>query len=102
MHVATCQIKLGLEGVRSLKEKRRILKSIISRLSNEFNIAVAEVDLNDVWQSTVLGVAAVGNDSRLLHAVMENVVGWIERNRPDLILTDYKIEFRWILAQYGY
>ena len=63
MHVATCQIKLGLDGVRSLKEKRRILKSIIGRLSNEFNIAIAEVGLNDVWKSGVLGLAAVGNDA---------------------------------------
>ena len=94
MHVATCQIKLGLEGVRSLKEKRRIIKSITSRLSNEFNIAIAEVELNDVWQSAVLGIAAVGNDSRLLHGVMENVVSWIERNRPDIYLADYTIEFR--------
>ena len=94
MHVATCQIKLGLAGVRSLKEKRRILKSISARISNEFNVAIAEVGLNDVWQSALLGVASVGIDARLLHRVMENVVDWIERNRPDLILTDYKIEFR--------
>ena len=94
MHVATCQIKLVLAGVRSLKEKRRILKSISARISNEFNVAIAEVGLNDVWQSALLGVASVGNDARLLHRVMENVVDWIERNRPDLILTDYKIEFR--------
>lgn len=94
MHVATCQIKLGLDGVRSLKEKRRIIKSMISRLSNEFNIAIAEVDLNDVWQSSVLGVATVGNDRRVLNSVMENVVSWIERNRPDVYLADYSIEFR--------
>lgn len=94
MHVATCQIKLGLDGVRSLKEKRRIIKSIISRLSNEFNIAIAEVDLNDVWQSAVIGVAAVGNDTRVLHSVMENIVSWIERNRPDVVLANYTIEFR--------
>lgn len=94
MHVATCQIKLGLEGVQSLKEKRRIIKSIISRLSNEFNIAIAEVDLNDVWQSAMIGVATVGNDTRVLHSVMENIISWIERNRPDVILVNYTIEFR--------
>lgn len=94
MHVATCQIKLGLDGVRSLKEKRRILKSIIGRLSNEFNIAIAEVGLNDVWQSSLIGMAAVGNDAGTLHAVMENVVAWIERNRPDVYIVEYGIEFR--------
>ncbi|MEM8861255.1 MAG: DUF503 domain-containing protein [Chloroflexota bacterium] len=93
MHVATCQIELGLDGVRSLKEKRRILKSIISRLKNEFNIAIAEIDRNDVWQSAVIGVAAVGNDAGLLHAVMENVVAWIER-KGDVYVAQYGIEFR--------
>ena len=94
MHVATCQIQLGLDGVGSLKEKRRIVKSITSRLSNEFNIAVAEVDLNDVWQSAVIGVAAVGNDAGLLHSVMEGVVDWIDRNRVNAYVVDYGIEFR--------
>ena len=77
-----------------VSESQIILDEIQNVLSNEFNIAIAEVDLNDVWQSAVLGVAAVGNDSRLLHGVMENVVGWIERNRPDVYLADYTIEFR--------
>lgn len=94
MHVATCQIQLSLGGVQSLKDKRRIVKSVIKRLSNEFNIAIAEIDHLDVWHSTVIGVAAVGNTASILHSVMENIISWLERNRPDLELIDYRVEFR--------
>lgn len=94
MHVVTCRIQLSLEGIQSLKDKRRIVKSVTKRLSNEFNIAVAEVDHHDVWYSTVLGVAAVGNNGPILNGVMENVLSWLERNRPDLEIVDSLIEFR--------
>ena len=47
----------------------------------------------DVWQTAVLGVAAVGNDRRFLHSVLEKVVAWIENNRPDLVIADYTTEF---------
>jgi len=66
---------------------------MISRLKNEFNIAIAEVGRNDVWQSAVIGIAAVGNDAGVLHAVMENVVAWIER-KGDVYVANYGIEFR--------
>ncbi|MEM7797838.1 MAG: DUF503 domain-containing protein [Chloroflexota bacterium] len=94
MHVATCQIQLSLEGIESIKDKRRIIKSVTKRLSNEFNIAIAEVDHQDVWYSTVIGVAAVGNSAPVLNGVLENVISWLERNRPDLELVQYHVEFR--------
>lgn len=94
MNVATCTIQLGLDGVSSLKEKRRILKSVIARLSNQFNISVAEVDYHDVWQSAVIGLAAVGNDNGRLHSQMEKAVAYIERNRFDCYIVEYQIEFR--------
>lgn len=92
--VATCLITLELPGVASLKEKRRILKSILARMRREFNIAAAEVDYQDVWQSAAIGLAAVGNDGRYLHSVLEKSVGWLETNRPDVPIVDYRIEFR--------
>ena len=94
MIVATCVIKLQLDGVSSLKEKRRILKSVLKRLTNQFNVAAAEVDAHDVWQTAVIGLAAVGNDSAYLHGLMEKAVGWIETQRPDVPIADYSIEFR--------
>lgn len=94
MKVITCTIELGLGGISSLKDKRRILKSVLARLSNQFNISVAEVDYHDVWQSAVIGIAAVGNDTGHLHSLMEKAVGWIERNRLDVYIVQYNIEFR--------
>jgi uncharacterized protein YlxP (DUF503 family) len=94
MVVATCTLTLELDGVRSLKEKRSILKSIIARLRQEFNLSVAEVDSLDVWGTAVLGLAAVGNDGRYLHSLLEKSVDWIESNRPDAPVYGYRIEFR--------
>lgn len=94
MLIATCQIELSLGGVSSLKEKRRIIKSVVARLSNQFNIAVAEIDHHEVWQSAALGIAAVGNDHGYLQSALETVVAWIEGNRPDVLIVAYRIDFR--------
>lgn len=94
MLVATCVITLQLDGVHSLKEKRRILKSILARLQREYKLAAAEVDAQDVWQTAVIGLAIVGNDQGHLHSVLEKAVGWINTHRPDVPIADYTIEFR--------
>ena len=94
MLVATCTIKLRLEGVYSLKEKRRILKSVLARLPKHFNLAVAEVDCHDIWQTAVIALVTVGNDKGYLHGLLEKAVAWIERERPDVPIDDYWIEFR--------
>ena len=93
MHVATCVIKLHLDGVYSLKEKRRIVKSIQSRLSNQFNMATAEIDHQDVWHTAVIGLVTIGNDAAYLHGLLEKAIRWIEANRPDVPIDDYAIEF---------
>ncbi|MDX1412901.1 MAG: DUF503 domain-containing protein [Candidatus Promineifilaceae bacterium] len=94
MHIATCEIKLHLEGVYSLKEKRRILKFILKRLSNQFNVATAEIDHHDVWQSSVIGLVTIGNDAAYLHGLLEKAVAWIETTRPDVPIDEYSIRFR--------
>jgi len=94
VHIATCIIELNLTGVRSLKEKRRIVKSILSRLPRQFNVAVAEIDKNDIWQTAVIGLVTMGNDSAYLHGLLEKSVAWIERTRPDAPVDAYAIEFR--------
>lgn len=94
MIVATCIITLQLEDVASLKEKRQILKSVLARLKNQFNVAAAEVDCQDVWQTAVIGLAAVGNDSAYLHGLLEKAVDWLEAQRPDVPIAEYHIEFR--------
>ena len=92
MLVATCVIKLELDGVLSLKEKRQIVKSILARLPHHFNVAVAEVDAQDVWQTAVIGLATVGTDAAYLHGLLEKAVAWIEHSRPDVPIGTYEIE----------
>lgn len=94
MQVGTCLITLQLYGVNSLKEKRRLVKPIISRLPKEFNISAAEIDYNDVWRTSVIGLAVVGNDAGYLHAKLEKAVAWIEQQRLDASIEHYSIEFR--------
>jgi uncharacterized protein YlxP (DUF503 family) len=92
MIVGTCQIELDLPGIGSLKQKRSCLKSLIAQLHKRFRVAAAEVDLHDVWQSSTLGVAAVSTNVVHAEQILENVVRWIEDNRPDMMVVDYHIE----------
>lgn len=92
MVIGTCTIKLYLPTVHSLKEKRSIVKSVTTRVSREFNVSIAEVDCQDVWQTALLGVATVSNDAAYAHGVLERVVQWIEANRPDVEVLDITVE----------
>jgi uncharacterized protein len=92
MHVGLCTIDLQLPGNGSLKGKRSVLKSIITRVSREFNVSIAEVDAQDTWQRAVLGVACVSVSASYAHGQLERVVQWIEATRPDVVLLTYEIE----------
>jgi uncharacterized protein YlxP (DUF503 family) len=92
MHIGLCTIELQLPGNGSLKGKRSVLKSIITRVSREFNVSIAEVDAQDTWQRAVLGVACVSTSASYAHGQLERVVQWIETHRPDTVLLDYQIE----------
>ena len=94
MQIASCTITLQLYGINSLKRKRQILKSILTRLSRQFNVATAEIDHHDIWQTAVIALVSVGNDSAYLHGLMEKAIAWLEENRPDLVIQQYNIEFR--------
>jgi uncharacterized protein YlxP (DUF503 family) len=92
MIVGACQIELDLPGISSLKQKRSCLKSLIAQLHKRFHVAAAEVDLHDVWQSSTLGVVTVSTSAVHARQVLENVVRWIEDNRPDMMVVDYNVE----------
>lgn len=92
MIVATCVLTLQLDGVRSLKEKRRIVKSVTARLRQQFNVTVAEVDHHDVWQTAVIALATVGTDAAYQHGLLQKAVNWLEEQRPDVPIYDYSIE----------
>jgi uncharacterized protein YlxP (DUF503 family) len=93
MQVATCVITLQLYGIDSLKGKRRILKSILVRLPQQFNVAAAETDCQDAWSTAVIGLVTVGNDAAYLHGLLEKAVAWVATQYGEAVLADYSIEF---------
>ena len=76
MIVGTLKLRFVLRESHSLKDKRRVIKSLKDTLSNKFNISVAETDEQDVWQTAVLGVAAVGTDTPFVQSVLTQVVNY--------------------------
>ncbi|GAB4205208.1 MAG: DUF503 domain-containing protein [Roseiflexaceae bacterium] len=92
MIVGSCRITLYLPGVHSLKEKRSIVKSVLMRLRNEFNVATAEVDAQDNHQRAVLGVVCVSASGDYAEGLLDAVIRWIEEHRPDAPVIDYDIE----------
>ena len=92
MIIGACTITLHLPGIRSLKEKRSIVKSVLARLRHEFNVSTAEVAAQDAHGRAVLGVACVSASSNYARGQLEAVVRWIEQERPDVPVIDYEIE----------
>jgi uncharacterized protein YlxP (DUF503 family) len=66
-------ITFRLHDCRSLKGKRKVVKSIIMQLRNNFNISVSEVGSNDVYQRAEIGFALVGNNKRVINAKIDKV-----------------------------
>jgi len=89
MIIGLLQVDLYLPSVHSLKNKRQILKSIITKVRNKFNVSISETDNNDLWQRATLSVCIVTNEAGFAHQVMEKVMGEIGRNYGCEIL-DYK------------
>ena len=92
MNVGVCQIKLRLPENLSLKGKRRVLKSITTRVGSKFNVSVAEVDDQNLWQLATLGICCVSNNKRYTNEVLSKVVDFILNGRFDVEILNYEIE----------
>ena len=92
MHVSVCQIQLRLPENHSLKGKRQVIKSIVTRLKNKFNVSVAEIDDQDLWQLATLGMACVSNHRRHADETLANVVKFVVQNYPDVEVLSSHIE----------
>ena len=78
MVVGNMKIELFLHDNHSLKGKRKIVKSIVGKAKNKFNISIAEVGSNDKWQKIELGISTVGNDRRHINSSLNNVLSFID------------------------
>lgn len=92
MIIETLEIRLYASWVHSLKEKRMIVKSLIAKIRNQFNVSVAEVEDQDVHQSIVLGLACVAGNTALADSIMDHVLTFIENNtEAEIILVRREI-----------
>ena len=89
--VALGLVELHLGEVDSLKGKRHVLRGLKEKVKNRFNVSVAEVDHEDLWQRATLAVACVSNDARLANEVVSKAVNFIE-SRLDGEVIDVRVE----------
>jgi len=91
MVVGVCRIELRIPNGASLKGKRQVLKSLKDRIKNRFNVSIAEVDDQDLWQKAVLGVACVSNEQFHVKQIINQVISVI-RGVPTIELLQCDIE----------
>lgn len=76
--VGTLKLSLYVHSSQSLKEKRKVVKSIVAKVHKKFNVSIAEVGSNDKWQMVELGIGAVGNDRRFVNSVLDNILSFLD------------------------
>lgn len=91
MTVGIARVTFRLHGNDSLKEKRRVVKSLIDKSRHRFNVSVAEVADQDVHQKAVIGVAVIGSDGRVLNSLLDRIIDFMD-SLGLAELTDREIE----------
>jgi uncharacterized protein YlxP (DUF503 family) len=71
MVVGVLRLTLHIEGAASLKDKRQVVRKVVDRLRSRFNVSVAEVGDNDIWQRARIGISAVANDHSFVNEVLD-------------------------------
>ena len=92
MHIGACVVTLHLEASRSLKDKRQVIRSLMERTRRTFNVAIAEIEEQDAWQTAVLGLAVVSNEAGHAERQIERILESIEETRRDAEIVDRQIE----------
>lgn len=91
MRVGTAKIQVRIIDAQSLKQKRGILQSIIVRTRNKFNVAIAEIGDQNLWQSSEIGIAVVSSSSKHLDQQLQKVILFFERE-PSLEVVEIYTE----------
>jgi uncharacterized protein YlxP (DUF503 family) len=89
--VGLCTVELFIADSQSLKDKRQVLLSLKDRLQQKFNLSIAEVDGQDLWQKAVLALACVANDGRYVNQVLEQALNLI-RSNPAVEIVQSRVE----------
>lgn len=80
MIIGTAKLKLYAPWVHSLKEKRMVVKPIVTRVKNKFNVSIAEIDAQNLHQTIVLGIACVADSVRLGDSILDAVIAFVEES----------------------
>lgn len=91
MFVGLLSVELYLPEAYSLKSKRFILRSLKDRIRNKFNVSIAEVDCLDLWQRSVIGIACVGNEVKIINQTLDKILSLIH-DTATIDLIESKIE----------
>lgn len=78
MLVGTLLVEVHIPGSTSLKEKRQVVKSIVQRVQNRFNVSIAELNNEDLWQRATIGVAMVGDNQEHIQRKLQLVVNFMD------------------------
>jgi uncharacterized protein YlxP (DUF503 family) len=92
MVVGVLQMRILVRDAMSLKDKRRVVRSLRDRIRNDFNVSVSEVDALDLRQTAILGVALATNDRVFADQVLAKVVDAVRRSAGEAELVDYEVE----------
>lgn len=92
MVVGVARVVLHIPGAQSLKDKRQVMKSLLSQVQREFSIAAAEVERQDQWQIGVIGLSYVSTSASHADEVLARSVRYLETRRGDAELLEYETE----------
>lgn len=92
MIVGVARIALELPGAHSLKEKRSVVKSLLARLQNRFNVSAAEVEAQDTWGIAVIGIACTSTSARHADEMLASAVRFVEQNGAEYYVSDVQTE----------
>jgi uncharacterized protein YlxP (DUF503 family) len=89
--VGTCVLEVYIGDSQSLKDKRRVIKSAIDQIKNNFNVSIAEIGNLDQWQRATLGIAVVSQDTVLANQILTRIISYLEY-KGTMEIIDYSIE----------
>jgi hypothetical protein len=92
MVVGVLRVRLAIRGAYSLKDRRRALTPLKERLRHHFNVAVAEIEERDHWQSAELGICTIGMEQPVINSLLSSVVKAVSAS-ADVELVHYEMEF---------
>jgi uncharacterized protein YlxP (DUF503 family) len=101
MVIGVLRFVLQIPGAGSLKGKRHVLRKVVDRVRARFNVSVAEVADNDLWQKATIGVAAVGNDRAFVNEVLDKVLRSVEESTAEAHVISSEMELVTVADMYG-